>query len=136
MLLPKIYTILLFLFLTLTGQAQSAQDLQTLQQTHQACLDQGTNMLGCTQAYYRQTDSLLNVVYQRVRTPLNPTQKAALKQELLRWLKERDAFFKKTDQHVAQELDLQSKDGQMIALHQKADFVAKRVEALLKKRKP
>ncbi|WP_278251848.1 lysozyme inhibitor LprI family protein [Sabulibacter ruber] len=92
-------------------------------------------MLGCSQLYYSQMDSLLNVVYNKLRRPLDPSGKAALKNEQLKWLGKRDAYFKKVDKEYAAENSngFAGNDSRMIAIDDKAQFVRKRVEELIKK---
>jgi uncharacterized protein YecT (DUF1311 family) len=86
-----------FAFLTLTSQAQTLRDLTTIDKKYQTCLDKGTNMLACSQLYYSQMDSLLNVTYNQLRRPLDQSGKAALKNEQLKWLGKRDVYFKKVE---------------------------------------
>ncbi len=92
-------------------------------------------MLGCSQLYYTQMDSCLNVVYNELRRPLDQTGKAALKDEQIKWLGKRDVFFKKVDQEYAAENSsgFAGNDSRMIAIDEKAQFVRKRVEELIQK---
>jgi uncharacterized protein YecT (DUF1311 family) len=56
-----------------------------------SCLDNGVNMMGCSQLYYKTMDSILNVAYNKLRKTLTIDRQTALKQEQLKWIKKRDA---------------------------------------------
>ena len=75
-------------------------------------------MLNCSRAYYSQMDSLLNVVYNNIRRPLDLAEKSALKQEQIKWLHKRDAYFKKIDKEYAEENSqgFAGNDSRMIAI--------------------
>ena len=128
---------LVLILLAFTTQSQTLAQLGSMSKKYQDCLDAGTNMLGCSQQYYKQMDSLLNVVYNKIRKPMNATDKLALKNEQLKWLQRRDTYFKKVDRQSA--VDSGSgpigQDFLMIALDEKASLVRKRVEELMKRRK-
>ena len=132
----KLFTFLFtfFVFLTFTGQAQTLEELTTIDNNYKACLGRGTNMLGCSQLYYSQMDSLLNVVYNKLRRPLDQSGKAALKNEQLKWLGKRDAYFKKIDkEHAAENSNgFAGNNSRMITIADKAKFVRERVEELIK----
>ena len=54
------------LFLPLISVSQNKKDIEAYENKYQECLDKGINMLGCTQLFYKQSDSLLNVVYKKI----------------------------------------------------------------------
>lgn len=105
------------------------ESLMKLSNQNQECLDKGGNMLGCSQKYNIQVDSLLNVVYKSIRKDLNETQQLDLKNKQLAWIKNRDLEFKKID---AQNTGLgKGSDDLMVKTQHKADFVSERVSFLI-----
>lgn len=80
-------------------------------------------------------DSLLNVVYNKLLRPLDQSGKAALKNEQTKWLGKRDAYFKKVDKEYAAENNngFVGNDSRMIAIDEKAQFVRKRADELIKR---
>ncbi|TXK51864.1 DUF1311 domain-containing protein [Pontibacter qinzhouensis] len=122
-----------FIIFTFSTRAQTVTEFNGIDRHYQTCLDKGSNMLNCFQGYYYQMDSLLNVVYNNLRHPLNLLEKAALKKEQLNWLARRDAYFKEVDTALAAENKdgFAGSDSRMIAFDDKARFVRKRVEELL-----
>lgn len=131
----KHYIIPLFLLLTTSSFAQSLKDIKQAEIAHQKCLDQGGYMLGCSRDFYALSDSLLNVVYNKVRNQLTPEAKEKLKTEQLAWLKKRDAYFKKEFQNLKDErqVDEDSQDFKMIMYDIKANFVMERVKYFIHK---
>jgi len=124
-----------FFIFTITVKAQNLEELTGIDKNYKACLGKETNMLGCSQLYYSQMDSLLNVAYNKLRKPLDQSGKAALKNEQIKWLGIRDAYFKKLDKEYAAENSngFAGNDSSMIAISDKAKFVRKRVEEILKR---
>ncbi|MGV3503723.1 MAG: lysozyme inhibitor LprI family protein [Adhaeribacter sp.] len=122
----------ILILLAFTAQSQTPAQLDTMSRQYKSCLDKGSFMLGCSQQYYKQMDSLLNVVYNKMRKPMNATDKLAFKNEQLKWLQKRDAYFKKVDKQSAADSGPGpvGQDFLMIALDEKANFVRKRVEEL------
>ena len=73
-------------------------------------LDQGVNMSDCAQVFYDKMDSLLNIVYRSAMSKCNGEQKADLKQRQLKWLKQRDNYFKRIPSETRKELPLRGSD--------------------------
>jgi uncharacterized protein YecT (DUF1311 family) len=123
------------------GQAEST--IESLSKRYQSCLDKGENMLGCSQGYYKEMDSLLNVVYNHIRVTCDSIEKENLKDEQLAWLKERDDYFKETysefkkgNDNISPNGDANgAKDDAMIMHDSNAEYVKKRVLLLLTKTK-
>ena len=84
------------LLVCITGQAQTTKTIDSLENETKRCYDKGGYMLGCAKKFYYQMDSMLNVVYFKLRSGFDSTQKVSLKKEQLKWLATRDAFFKST----------------------------------------
>lgn len=106
---------------------QEIQILDSLTKVYQSCLDEGINMYGCAQAFYSKMDSMLNVVYKKVRRNLDSASKLKLKAEQQKWLSERDKYFKRVDTEGDEDIDCK-----MIAIDKKSIYVRKRVEFLIK----
>jgi len=124
------FLITLFSIFTFSAQAQTLKELAGIDEKYQACLDKGDMMLNCSQDYYSQMDSLLNVAYNKLRRPMNQDERAVLKSEQLKWLGKRDAQFKKIDKEYS---SFGGNDGIMMVTNAKALFVRKRVEELIRK---
>ena len=130
-------------FFSLAGQSQTATTIEAMESKYQSCLDKGKDMLACSKAYYRQMDSMLNVVYNKLRSTLDSSQKAQLKREQLQWLAKRDNYFQKTKidfkknhQGVdADGEDFGAQDEAMIMFDKNAAFVQERVLVLIDKLK-
>ncbi|QBZ96960.1 hypothetical protein GS03_00445 [Flavobacterium sangjuense] len=115
-------------------QSQTIKTLNKIKTDHQSCLDKGDYMLGCSLDYYKKTDSLLNVVYNKIRLKLNTTEKRKFKNEQLGWLKKKDSYFRKVEKNTKNEVgDIIGSDLRMIITDKEADFVFDRVEELIKR---
>lgn len=112
-----------------TNESNYSEFLTQSDSIHQQCLDTGDDMLVCSQKYYSEMDSILNVVYNRIMKNLDDNAKAALKKEQLGWLKQRDKAFSDFDNEKISEIS--SSDNQTLSLNKKADFVKERVVKLI-----
>ena len=124
----------LLIFFVLFGYCSFGQTQKTmviLETSYQACLDKGINMLGCSQVYYQQMDSMLNLVYKKVRKTMTPCQISRLKIEQLKWLANRDKYFKNIVLNTEERL-LDEEDKEMVITDKKSDFVRERVVELIK----
>jgi uncharacterized protein YecT (DUF1311 family) len=127
--------IIIVLFLVLLGSksfGQTTITIDSLEESYQACLDKGINMLGCSKRYYNQMDSMLNLVYRKLCKKISPSQGSKLKSEQLKWLSTRDQYFKNIPLDE-EEKALQGEDRKMLVISKKADFVKERVLGLIKK---
>jgi uncharacterized protein YecT (DUF1311 family) len=103
---------------------------------YQNCLDNGIDMLGCSNDYYKQMDNLLNEVYKKAKLKMSSSEIEKLKTEQLNWLKKRDLYFKKAYIEAKDEADgLGSDDLQMVFVDKKTEYVKDRVVFLIKKYK-
>lgn len=80
---------------------------------------------------------MLNVVYNKLMSPLNAPAKAALKKEQLDWLAKRDIFFKKQDKIFDDNYKKKNwgLEMQMVTYDDKAGFIKKRVIVLARRLK-
>lgn len=93
----RILSTIIILFISTVVYSQTLKDLRKLEAQNQSCLDKGIDMIGCQICYYQQLDSVLNLAYNNLRKSLSVDEKAALKTKQLKWLQERDAYFRKLD---------------------------------------
>ncbi len=121
----------------LTGISQTVKTVDSLENQYHECLDKGEFMLGCSQKFYIQMDSLLNVQYKKLKTQCDSVQSANLKADLLKWLAIRDKQFEYNKQQVHKEaLEGAYKGGQdetMILTDKNALFLRDRVIELSNK---
>ena len=114
--------------------SQSLKKIQTVETNYQNCLDDDVNMKKCSENYYFQIDSLLNEVYKNARLKINQKEKDKLKSEQLKWIKNRDLYFKKAYAEAKDEAgDLSKEDIEMVFIDKKAECVKERVHFLIKK---
>lgn len=129
---------IVFIFFCLTGFSQTAKTIDILESQYQACLDKGEFMLGCSEKFYFQMDSLLNVEYKKLRAKCDSTQKVNLKDDQVKWLAIRDKQFKFNRQQVHKEAKESGYEGGqdeiMILTDKNAMFVKDRVIELIGKK--
>lgn len=126
--------LILLLLLTFCSSDKNYQNvIERLSKEHQACLDTGVNMLGCSRKFYFEMDSMLNVVYREYRSSLTESGKKILKNEQLNWLKKRDEFFAKENKEYQKNIKSQEwgPDMYMIVYDNNADFVKERTLELI-----
>src|SRR5690606_30790237 len=87
------YLSIVFIFFCLTSFSQTAKTIDILESKYQVCLDKGEFMLGCSEKFYFQMDSLLNVEYKKLRAKCDSIQKVNLKEDQVKWLAIRDKQF-------------------------------------------
>ena len=92
-------------------------------------------MLGCSKRYYYQMDSMLNVVYNKLKASLSQSKKDSLKKEQLNWLKKRDLYFEKQNKEFRYKFQSGEwgSDMAMITYDNQAEYVKDRVIILIKK---
>ena len=117
-------------------QSVNMKKVESINVNYQKCLDSGVDMLGCSNKYFFFCDKLLNEVYQIIRQKLSEKEKTNLRNDQLKWLKERDLFFIKAVKIAKEEAeDLPEEDLQMIYMDKKSEYVKERVVFLIKKYK-
>ena len=139
--LKFIFTSLALYAVSFTGYTQSVKTIDSLQEHYQNCLDNGKNISGCSIMFYRQMDSMFNIVYNKLRLSLNPAQQTSLAKEQTNWLTKRDRYFKTTlgklkkanQLRVVKGMQPNSKDDMMLMCDANGEFVKSRVVALIKK---
>ena len=141
---PKgIFCLIVISFFSLAGRAQTVSAIKAMESQYQSCLDKGEYMLGCSKAYYRKMDSVLNIAYNTLRSSLDPSKQAELKTGQKQWLAKRDKYFRElktgfTKAHPG--IDpygnaIGARDDAMFMIDEQARFVQKRVLVLIGKMK-
>ena len=110
---------------------QIEKQIDKLDAVHQECLDEGVNMPNCATIFYSQMDSILNVVYKRLKKQMDTAEFKELKRSQVAWLKKRDSQFKEFDLE-AQQNELGVDVGTTLAFNKKSFVVIERVKYLLK----
>ena len=127
----NIKTLLIVLsFITCNSYSQVIKTIDKLDAIHQKCLDNPEkNMSNCTIEYYNKLDSLLNVVYKKIRIKLSVAEQKDLKTKQLAWLKKRDLNFKLIEKETKElfEGDNSSEEYRMTCAHRESILVKKRI---------
>jgi uncharacterized protein YecT (DUF1311 family) len=134
-----IVTLAAVFLLHLAAHAQSTLTVEAMENHYQSCLDQGKDMFGCSKQYYHAMDSMLNVVYNKLRSALDSAHKAKLKKQQVQWLSKPDSYFDKTKNVFKTNnpgIDpygeaFGGQDDAMIMFDQNAAFVQQRVLELI-----
>lgn len=98
-------------------------------------------MFGCAKKFYFQMDSMLNVIYFKLRSTLDTSKQTGLKKEQKLWLAKRDTYFKKTFSEFKKKNPNNSpygsawgaQDDAMFMYNDNAEFIKSRVLILLRK---
>ncbi len=132
--IQKSIFIILFI-LSFNCNSQTLKTIEKIELKYQNCLDKGAYMKGSSVEYYNQADSLLNLVYKKLKIKLSTEGQLKLKKEQLEWLKKRDKYFKKVYSETKKEDDFieGSNDFNMIIIDKKAEFVFERVKEFIKR---
>ncbi len=125
-------TFCVILLIILKANSQNFSDeLTTIKSKNQECLNVGKHMFDCSVKYYQESDSLLNVVYDRIKSNLRSEEKNDLVNSQLAWIKLRNLEFKKIN---SKNTDLgNGLDDKMIKNQEKANFTSKRIQFLINK---
>jgi uncharacterized protein YecT (DUF1311 family) len=129
--MKNLFFLLFSLFFVQNVTAQTIKDVKTIERKYQLCLDEGTDMLGCTNRFYAEMDKILNTVYNKYSATLTEVEKDKLKTEQKEWLNQRDARIKKQIQVLNRKSG--SNDEIMTLRNDNAVFVKQRVLVLIKK---
>lgn len=129
--------IILLLFIACNSKGNHELSIEQLSIKHQACLDSGVDMMGCSKTFYFEMDSMLNVVYNEYKMTLKPNERKALQTEQTEWLKKRDTFIDRENKAFQEKLETDEwgPDMYMIVYDNDAEFVKKRTIELIKRMK-
>jgi uncharacterized protein YecT (DUF1311 family) len=129
--MKNLFFLLFFLLFVQNVTAQTIKEVKTIERKYQLCLDEGSDMLGCTNRFYAEMDKILNTVYNKYSATLAEAEKDKLKTEQKEWLKQRDARIKKQIQVLNRKSN--NNDEIMALRNENAVFVKQRVLLLIKK---
>lgn len=116
------------------SNSQSLKKIETIELKYQNCLDNGVDMKKCSENYYLQIDALLNEIYKTARLKISQKERDNLRLEQLKWIKNRDLYFKKAYIQAKDEAEgLTKEDIEMVFIDKKAEYVKERVRFLIKK---
>lgn len=121
------------LFSTYQAKCQSNYSgaLSSFESNYQKCLDEGDNMLGCSQQYYQQLDGLLQSVLKDMRASLKVSQRTAFRNEQTAWNKKKETYFRELPKSVkADNEDVKGADLQMMIIDKKSEFLIERINEL------
>ncbi|SHG27092.1 lysozyme inhibitor LprI family protein [Flavobacterium defluvii] len=125
---------LLSILVSIHSNSQTLKTVSKLETDHQNCLDTGIGMRNCSVEFYYQSDSLLNVVYKKLRLKLSTEEQSKLKKEQLEWFRFSIKYFKKAYSDTKKEgFEPGSQDFDMVVYDLKADYVFVRVKELIKR---
>jgi len=113
--------------------AQSISAIEEIKTQYQNCLDNGNFMLGCSYEYYNKADSLLDMVCHKIEVGLKKDQREQFRKEQTKWLKKRNAYFKKIRKRNLVIDHLATDDQKMMVADEQAEFIFERVEELIKR---
>ena len=120
---------LIFLFFINVNSQNFSHELDIIEKENQECLDKGKFMLNCSVKYYQENDSLLNVVYDKIKRNLNSEEKLKFSESQIEWLELRDKEFKKINSENSGLGN--GLDDKMFEYQKKADFVSERIKYLI-----
>jgi uncharacterized protein YecT (DUF1311 family) len=132
--LKKTFIIFILIAKSCLTFSQTKRVTELIENKYQNCLDKGQNMLECSQTFYKEADSILNVAFKRIRQKCDSAQKENLKDEQLEWLSKRDIAFKKNKNEVSKETETKitefKNDENMMLLDKNANMVIERTNRL------
>jgi uncharacterized protein YecT (DUF1311 family) len=128
--MKKVILFIFLLFVVHSSFSQTKATINKIDSLYQSCLDSGNNMEGCSELYYYKIDSILNVVYKKLRLQYDSSQKIILRTEERKWLLDRKNYFIKVDNESD---ELSGQDRVMDVIDKKAKFVRDRVLELIKR---
>ncbi len=126
----SISSIVIFYLSVNCGYCQNKHTIDSIQKSYQICLDNGQFMSSCSKRYYRQMDSVLNVVYSKLRLNIDSVAKIQLKKEQKEWLLKRDKYFKENQNEISGSA---AQDDIMEMYDKNANFVKGRVLYLIER---
>jgi uncharacterized protein YecT (DUF1311 family) len=127
----KIIIITIFNVLTINCFSQTIKDLNRIDANSQTCADTAIDVIACELIRYKKTDSLLNTVYNKLKTNLKNDEFKNLKNDQLKWLKYRDLKFKELK--MANNCDVYPDICQALLISKRTWIVRERVLFLIKR---
>jgi len=124
--------VLLLLCLNMVAQNKKAA-IDSLESRYQRCLAKSQYMYGCALEYYRDLDSMLDLVYRQLYSKLDTSRRQNLVVQQSLWKEKKEAYFKLLDTRVEKlhKKTLAGLDDQVIATDHKAAYIKDRVTELI-----
>lgn len=134
MLFVRYFIVSILCFIFSNSFSQEAQQFADIEAQYKSCIKLKSDSVNCYRDYLAQSESLLNVVFEKIKNSLSADEKAKFIKEHLSWVSKKEAHFKKEDDNFYYNLKDGTWDKNMIrfTLQSKADFVKKRTQALIK----
>jgi hypothetical protein len=132
------FLVIIFVLLAANNvNAQFSKSVDDFEIQHKECLHIKPDSSGCSRVYLAQLDSILPVVLEHSKFSFFLMKKQHLFRSSLSWGKKKAEFFKIQDETFKYNLQegIWKKDMIRITYQQKADFILKRIKALLKRLK-
>ena len=132
------FLVIIFIALVVNNvNAQFSKTVNDFEMQHKECIRIKPDSSVCSRGYLAQLDSILPVVLEQLKAQLFADEKTALIQDQVSWGKKKAEFFKIQDETFKYNLQegIWKKDMIRITYQQKADFILKRIKALLKRLK-
>ena len=126
----KIVLILLCLIST-NCYSQSLKDVERVEINAQNCADTTNDVIACEKLHYKQMDSMLNLVYKKLKIINKEEDFKKIKSDQIQWLSLRDKEFKKIDGE--KDCNVSTDVCQALLISRKTWVVQQRVEILIKK---
>lgn len=118
----------------LHSNAQLAQTIEQMEAANKECLHIKPDSGYCSKLFHEQMDSMVVVVFEKVKKQAAPSEQKKIIEEQISWAKKKGEFCKKQDETFVYNLQegTWKKDMIRITYQQKAEYVLKRIKALLK----
>lgn len=132
--------LLLSVFLFLCNNyvhAQLTKSIDEMEVQYKECQRAKPDSTVCSRLYLSQMDSMLTVVFEKLKAQLSSEEKLALVKDQASWTEKKGKFFKKEDENFVYNLKegIWTKDMIRFSYQAKASFVLKRIKTLLKQLK-
>ena len=134
----RIFILSLFLFAhSVYAQTQLAASVDEMETAYKECIHTKSDSVACYRKFHQQMDSIVGVIFEKVKANASADEKSALIQSQISWAKKKGEYFKKLYETFVYNLQegTWKKDMIRITYQQKAEFTLKRIKALLKQLK-
>lgn len=117
--------------------AQFSKSVSDVEIQYKDCKKINPDSSGCSRTYLAQLDSLQLLITNELNKQLIADEKSTFEKEQISWSKKKAAYFKKLDETFVYNLQegIWKKEMIRITYEQKAAFILKRINMLLKKLK-
>ncbi len=126
-------SVLLFLC-NIHVHAQLSKSIDEIEVQYKDCQRAKPDSTVCSRLYLSQIDSMLTVVFEKLKSQLSSEEKLSLLKDQASWSEKKGKFFKKEDENFVYNLKegIWTKDMIRFSYQAKTAFVLKRIKTLLK----